>query len=298
MRDLELELEAELESLMRVLAESDLGAEAELFAGVTSSQGQTSGVAALCNDKDLPQPEPGLSAVSAAKIQCPTRADVQRILNSAVRNAVQMLDNTIAELTNARKAACQGKPLGWPLLNDITACWLKYKLGVCIEDRASWSAGTFESGSVAEVIRRLVRPRNLLAGNEILFICETECAELEAAWTTAHRAGKCIPGTPDRIIHLCPVFWGIETSPFQAQIIIHEASHLAHCGGHRKPPFGTSIGEPYCLAEFVVATNGKPVHPRITKFCGFTPRCGTIPPDAMQRNCGEVIGSLPPDWKP
>lgn len=287
MRDPELELEAELEDLMSVLEKSDLEAEAEAFASGSA-----------CNDTGLPQPKPGRSGVSATKIKCPSRGDVQRILNSVVSNAVQMLDNTIAELTNARKAACQGKPLGWPLLHDITACWLQFKLGVCIEDRASWTAGTFQSGSVAEVIRRLVRPRDLLAGNEILFVCEDNCGELEVAWTEAHRGKKCIPGTPERTIHLCPLFWGVDVAPFREQVIIHEASHLAHCGEHRNPPFGVSIGEPYCLAEFVLATNGKPVNPRNKGFCGFTSRCGAIPSDAMRRSCGEATGSLPPDWKP
>lgn len=299
MHDLELELEAELEDLMNLLTETDLEAEAELFAPGGSDQGQTV-AAPACDDKDFPQPQTALSGISSVKIQCPGHADAQKSLSSAVRDAVQMLDNTIAELTNARKAACQGKPLGWPLLNDITACWLQYRLGVCIEDRASWTAGTFESGSVAEVIRRLVRPRDLLAGNEIRYICVAECKsdDTVASAPAGDKDGKCISGTPRREIHLCPPFWGLELASFRAQVLIHEAAHLTHCDEHRKPPSGVSIGEPYCLAEFVVATNGKPVDPRSTGPCGFTSRCRTVPQDAIDRRCGESIGSLPPDWKP
>jgi V8-like Glu-specific endopeptidase len=283
----EIELEAELEDLMSTLTESELEAERE-------------GETLACNDAGLPQPKPGVSGVSAAKVQCPTHTDAHTILNSAVTNAVHMLDNTIAELTNARRGACQGKPLGWPLLNDITACWLQYKLGVCIEDRALWIAGTFESGSVAEVIRRLVRPRDLLAGNEILYVCKSECKREDVvAWSPAvDKDGKCIAGTPKRTINLCPPFWSTMQASFREQWIIHEAAHLTHCDEHGDPPFGVSIGEPYCLAEFVVATNGKPVNPGITKNCGYTPRCGPIPQDAIRRHCGEAIGSLPPDWKP
>lgn len=267
---------------------------------VENAARESEGEILACNDAGLPQLRSGLSGVSKAKVRCPTDVDAQKTLNSVVGNAVHMLDNTIAELTNARKGACQGKPLGWPLLNDITACWLQYRLGVCIEDRASWTAGTFESGSVAEVIRRLVKPRDLLASNEILYVCIAECKsdDVVASAPARDKDGKCIPGTPKRTIKLCTPFWSISNAHFREQWIIHEAAHLTHCDEHRDPPFGVSIGEPYCLAEFVLATNGRPVHPGITKNCGFTPRCGAIPPDVMHRHCGEVVGSLPPDWKP
>jgi hypothetical protein len=285
MRD--AELEAELEDLMTSLLESDLESERE-------------SEAPACNDAGLPKPRVTFRGVSAARVQCPTRAQAQRILNSAVSNAVQMLDNTIAELNRARQAACQGQPLGWPNLGDVTACWLKQKLGVCIDDLAVWTAGTFQSGSVAEVIRRLVRPRDLLANNEIVFVCDDACPDRVNAWTQAHLNGQCIAGSPDRIIHLCPVFWNDGHAPFREQTIIHETVHLTHCGEHGDASIGVSIGSPYCVAQFVAATNGRALDPGTAGGCGFTNHCGPILPGEMRRNCGGITGTIatPPDWHP
>ncbi len=110
--------------------------------------------------------------VTSGKVNCPTRADAVRILRTTIARAVEMLDNTIGELVRAREAACRGEPLGWPALGEVTACWLKYRLGVCIDDPSAWTKGAFRKSAteptpVAEIIRRLVGPRNLLATNQI-----------------------------------------------------------------------------------------------------------------------------------
>src|SRR5215470_9649536 len=239
MFDAESELEMELEELLSGIPGSELESEAQMFAPANPT---------ACNDAGLPQASVPFAAVS--RVQCPTRADAQGVLNSAVANAVRMLDNTIAELTNARKAACQGAPLGWPLLGDVTACWLKYKLGVCIEGRSAWTAGTFESRSVAEVIRRLVRPRDLLANNEITYVCNEGCPNDTFAQTFPRAHGVCMPGTPPRTMELCPEFWTPAHAPFREQTIIHEAAHLTHCD-HHAAPIEVGIGSAECLAQFV-----------------------------------------------
>lgn len=292
------EFEAELEDLMSTLSASNLESEAEMFATPAS------GPAPVCNDKGLPTPSPGFKSVSGARIQCPGRGDAQRILGTVIGNAVQMLDNTIAELTRARQASCQGKPLGYPNLSDVTACWLRYKLGVCIDDLSAWTAGTFDPKSVAEVIRRLVRPRDLLASNEIVYVCEQTCNPGVNARTIPMEHGpnntvRCIQGSPDRIIHLCPRFWEDAHAPFREQTIIHETVHLTHCGDE-DAGIGVSIGSPECLAQFVVATNGKGLDPDFVGRCGFTNRCGAIPPDAVHRHCGAIVGTagVLPDWGP
>lgn len=290
MRD--FEFEAELEGLVAALSESDLELGAEMFARAAPI---------ACNDKDLPQARVRLAAVS--RVECPTRAGAQAILNSAVANAVTMLDNTIAELTNARKAACQGAPLGWPTMGDVTACWLKYKLGVCIEDRSAWTAGTFQSRSVAEVIRRLVRPRDLLANNEIRYVCNEACPNDRFAQTFPRANGVCIAGSPDRIMELCPEFWTAAHAPFREQTIIHEAAHLTHCDHDTPNTIAVGIGWAECLAQFVAVTNGKNLDPDTVAACGFTRTCGGDPKaasDALRRNCGGVVGQPPrlPDWRP
>jgi hypothetical protein len=214
-------------------------------------------------------------------VNCPTRADALQILGTTVKRAVEMLDNTIGELVRAREAACRGEPLGWPALGDVTACWLKYRLGVCIDDRWVWTKGAFrksetEPPSVAEIIRRLVVPRNLLATNQITYVCEAACdVGTNAFVVVRNAAGDCIR-TPDRIIHLCPPFWSAAHAPFREQTIIHEAVHLTHCAPHGTTQRATGIGWPECLAQFVVATNGRQLDPGQRTRCGFTKRCGEV----------------------
>ena len=259
-----------------------------------------------CNNDKLPVPSGSFRALTGGRLQCPTQANAQRILAPIIQRAVAMLDHTIAELTHAREAACRGEPLGWPNLREVTACWLKYKLGVCIDDPASWTAGTFSSRSVAEIIRRLVRPRDLLAGNEVVYQCEATCDPTTFAFTTPREIGpdgvvRCIAGTPDRRIHLCPAFWTDAHAPFREQTIIHEAVHLAHCsGGAEDTRTGISIGSPECLAQFVLATNLKDLDPMFVDRCGFTNRCGTVPKQHFARNCGAKVGAVRklPDWRP
>jgi hypothetical protein len=222
-----------------------------------------------------------INKLTTGRANCPAQADAVRILRAAVERAVKMLDNTIGELVRARESACRGEPLGWPNLGDVTACWLKFRLGVCIDDISAWTKGAFrksltEPTPVAEVIRRLIAPRNLLASNQITYVCEATCNPGVNAWVVVRNAaGDCIT-TPDTTIHLCPPFWTHAHSPFREQTIIHEAVHLTHCAPHGTTERATGIGWPECLAQFVVATNGKRLDPGQSTRCGFTKRCGPI----------------------
>jgi hypothetical protein len=246
--------------------------------------------------------------LTSGRVNCPTRADAFRILRTTITRAVEMLDNTIGELVRAREAACRGEPLGWPNLGDVTACWLKYRLGVCIDDLSAWTKGAFrksltEPTPVAEVVRRLVVPRNLLASNQITYECETTCVT-NAFVVVRNAAGDCIR-TPDRIIHLCPPFWSHAHAEFREQTIIHEAVHLAHCAPHGTTTRATGIGWPECLAQFVVATNGKRLDPGQSRRCGFTKRCGAVSERCRKgtrsggtRRRGTRSRRTLPDWKP
>jgi hypothetical protein len=240
--------------------------------------------------------------LTSGRVNCPTRADAARILRATVARAVAMLDNTIGELIRAREAACRGEPLGWPALGDVTACWLKYRLGVCIDDLSVWTRGTFrksltEPVSVAEVIRRLAQPRNLLASNAVTYVCDATCPGQRVAWVVARNAaGECIPGTPDRTIHLCPPFWSSEQAPFREQHLIHEAAHLTHCDPHGTTQVAASVGWAECLAQFVVATNGKKIAPGWEGQCGFTKRCGPVSKGCRKSEVGK--NPTLPDWHP
>jgi len=235
-------------------------------------------------------------ALTRGNVECATREDAVRILSGVVKRAVNMLDNTIGELKRAREAACRGEPLGWPNLSDVAACWLKHRLGVCIDDLSAWTKGPFESRTVAEVIRRLVRPRSLLARNGIAYVCEASCTSPSLyAWVRATNAGMCLRN-PDRIIHLCPPFWNSEHAPYREQTIIHEAVHLTHCAANEDEGRRVSIGAPECLAQFVAATNGKKLHPEFLGRCGLTKKCGPIPKECRLRPTDK--GKARPDWRP
>lgn len=234
--------------------------------------------------------------LTRSKVECPTREDAVRILSGVVKRAVQMLDNTIGELKSAREAACRGEPLGWPNLGDVTACWLKYRLGVCIDDLSAWTKGPFESRTVAEVIRRLVGPRNLLASNGITYVCEATCSSPSTyAWVRVTEAGVCLR-RPPRIIHLCPRFWNLEHAPYRELVIIHEAVHLTHCAATEDEGRRASIGSPECLAQFVAATNGKKLNPDLIGRCGLTNKCGPVPKECRLKPTD--VGKAPRDWRP
>jgi hypothetical protein len=211
------------------------------------------------------------------------------VISRAVERALEMLDSTLGELVDGRNAVCAGATPAWPLLGDITLEWLRNRLGVCIDDIRVWTAGTLVNRSVAEVIRRLVRVRNLIGSNAIRYVCGGRCDPADPAsgcvqgdWAFVCMPSPCPPGTVPTIVHLCRNFWipGVRDdgtpvdaathAEFQAQTIIHEASHLYHCTVDVR---GATIGVAECLAQFVAATNGSPLDPNFRTRCAVTNRC-------------------------
>src|SRR5262245_32752765 len=197
----ELEGGAELEEELE-----DEAAELELL----SPEGP---IARKCDGRGIPVKEPrrAIGKVACTQSSAHGVADPISVLKKARERALDMLDNTIDELANARKAVCAGATPAWPLLGDITICWLKNGLGVNTDDIRVWTAGTFEPiRSVAEVIRRLVRVRNLLAGSGLRYSCTSpSCTSGEWAFVRARDpiTGNCLPGTPLMLIRLCEAFW-------------------------------------------------------------------------------------------
>ncbi|HKY46077.1 MAG TPA: M35 family metallo-endopeptidase [Pyrinomonadaceae bacterium] len=244
----------------------------------------------VCNNRRIPNRTP-VRVVTAARFTCTPAlafgaADPFATLARAVARAIEMLDNTIGELVNGRAAVCAGQPPAFPLFGDMTLEWLN-RLGVCTDDIRVWTAGTFVNRSVAEVIRRLVRARNLIASNHLRYICgSTHCTD--GTWALVFpfdAAGDCLPGTPPLVIRLCRRFWVRNPdvtadvhAEFQAQTIIHEASHLTHCTGDRR---GTTIGVAECLTQLVAATNGSPLDPLFVDLCGRSTRCGPVAAGAV-----------------
>jgi Lysine-specific metallo-endopeptidase len=195
------------------------------------------------------------------------------VLQKAVTRAIEMLDKTIDKLVNARSAVCGGAtPVSQ--LDQITRCLLKDGLSVNIDNIRVWTAGSYaKMRSVAEVIRRLVVARNLIGSNNLRYSCSSpDCDPDDWAFVRAHDdTGNCLPGTPLMLIRLCRRFWeprGVDPkihAEFQAQTIIHEASHLTHCT--EDPNRGQTIGTAECVAQFVAATNDSPIDADFVRRC-------------------------------
>jgi hypothetical protein len=251
------------------------------------------GLGASCEAIPKKFEKAGKKNVATAKIDCTTQQDAVKILRAVVGRAVEMLDRTIDELTVARASVCGNGPFP-PKLRPVMACWLKHRLSVCIDDISVWTGGTFKSGTVAEVIRRLVKPRNLLANNRITYECVSSCTSPSTyAWVNVAPGGVCIEN-PEERIRLCPPFWSAGHAKFREQDIIHEAVHLTHCAAAEDEGTRITIGSPECLTQFVASTNGKPLDPVFRLRCGFTTKCGgPIPKDCLKTRVPE-----PPDWKP
>jgi hypothetical protein len=238
--------------------------------------------------------------VTPGKVKCGTKAF--ELVKAVVPNAVRMMDCTIRELTEAREAVCRGEPLDRINLREVTGCWLRYKLGACITLPSVWTGPSVRQSekdrvTIAEIIRRLVKPRDLLASNAVTYQCETSCAKTERAFVNlSWGGGRCFS---DLIIHLCPPFFHPDYK-YHEQTIIHEAVHITHCAGGKedKSP-GTGIGKPECLAQFVMATNGRALDPDFVRNCTFTDDCGWPMPRPLwlkncgiAQTCGEPVASL------
>jgi hypothetical protein len=239
-----------------------------------------------CSPISIPFEPATFQPVSSNRVGCPSPvfgvADPEGVIRRAAARAIEMLENTIAELTHARKAICDGGPSAWPALGDVTARWLKFCLSVPIDDIRAWTAGPFKNLSVAEIIRRLIRVRNLLASGELTYTCApAHCHTcVTGDWAFVCVFDDCEGKTPPMIVHLCKCFWlpgnkykgrpgekvdAATHAELQAQTLIHEASHLTHCTGDFDRT--RTIGGAECLAQFVAATNNSPIDPCFMHFC-------------------------------
>jgi hypothetical protein len=275
---------------------------------IKRSLGEPQPASRTCENRDIPNLNPGTPRTLTNRriLNCtPARvfgvADHTEVLRRAVARAVELLDNTINELTNARREVCNGATPAWPLLGDLTLCWLR-RMGVCVDDIRVWTAGSIPARptspkTVAEVIRRLIRPRNLIASNIIRYSCgpiPSDCTPCDdKTWAFVCNGSM----TPRTIIRLCQLFWKRRTSPdpaldkkleglhpeFQALTIIHEASHLTHDNAVER---GHTIGVPECLTQLVSVSNGIPIDRTFASLCRQSRTCG--PPD----HCAEELAGL------
>lgn len=263
--------------------------------------GQPQPAPRMCNNQNIPPARPLMTRrelTNRKVLACTTRnafnvANPFDVLSRAVARAVAMLDHTINRLVTARAAVCGGTPPTPALLDDASWTFMRRQLSVCVDDVQAWTAGAFVNRSVAEVIRRLARVRDLIASNAILYICNpAPCDDGGgcSAGTWAFVCMFCDGGRERSVVRLCRDFWiPAEIEPgrrvddatheaFQAQTIIHEASHLYYCTVDRPPNrpnwFGFTIGVAECLTQFVAIMNGAPIDQSFLTHCTESNRCG------------------------
>jgi hypothetical protein len=204
--------------------------------------------------------------------------DPGAVIRAAVTRALEMLDHTIGDLVNARTRVCAGEAPA-SVLDAVTLDFLRNRLSVCVDDIRVWTAGTFVNRSVAEVIRRLTRVRNLIASNVITYVCNgPECESGDWAYVLIDPTCQ---RTEPTIVRLCRLFWipatgvsAADHAEFQAQVIIHEASHLYHCTADAT---GSTIGVAECMRQFVAANNGSPQDADFATRCPGSTRCAPAP---------------------
>jgi hypothetical protein len=253
-----------------------------------------SGTALLSELEDIinGQATPAVRMVNPKKVNCSNFDRSFPILRTAgtndpiaalekiVQRAVEMLNNTISELTRIQGRVQVGDPIGWPLISDTFGMSLAKRMRLKVNDPAAWKGDG--PGKVKLVIRWLTRIRDLIASGDLRYTCVAtgNCDPDTWAWTfppTAHNLH--VHPKPDFFhIRLCARFWRPAKAEhgkpavtpedhfeFQAQTIIHETSHIYYAT-EDKPGLGPGVAE--CVSQFVAETNGSPLDPLFMDRCG------------------------------
>jgi hypothetical protein len=191
-------------------------------------------------------------------------------LETICQRAVEMMSNTINELTRIKDRIIAGGPIGFPLLSDALATSLQNRMGMRVNDRRTWT-GT-GPGTIEIVIRWLTNIRNRIANGDLWYECLDDdfCDRGTWAWvfrpTPANRAA----GRNVFQIHLCRRFWqpkaGVDEAThfeYQAQTIIHETSHTYY--DSRDAGSGPWAAE--CISQFIAEANNSPIDPEFARRC-------------------------------
>jgi hypothetical protein len=182
------------------------------------------------------------------------------VLEHVCQRAVEMLDNTIAELTRIRERVRAGDPPLPPLISDLLGWSLQTRMLMRVGDAAAWT-GTGPR-TADQILRWLTNIRNTIAGGDLWYNClASGCEGHPRRWAFVflHHFG----------IHLCRRFWRPETDDvthleFQAQTIIHEVSHIYYETEDR----GRGPGAAECISQFVADANGSPIDEEYIRVCG------------------------------
>jgi hypothetical protein len=193
-------------------------------------------------------------------------------LEKIVQRAVTMLDKTIAALIKATERINAGDAIDKSLPNNTFGLSLAKRMHIKVNDPAAWTGNG--PGKVGLVIRWLSNIRKIMAGGHIWYTClSSDCSVGDWAWVynSANAENKRLKRNFFRI-HLCSRFWKPKTGvpvadhfEFQAQTIIHEASHIYY---NTSDDAGRGAGVAECVAQFIAETNSSPLDQDFIKRCG------------------------------
>lgn len=273
MYEAEFELEAELEDLMAVLAESDLESEAEMFTpAVAVSTGPIFDVACTgCANGQCVACDDGQCAA------CPVAGGACRTaLRQAVIEAIKLANNSAAKLEAAIKVDPGKRD------KDAQETARLFRAFFCHDPSLfiPWAGGP-SGASVAERFRAVARELN--GGRRILFVCrptvagcadtdQTCCSATDNAFTMPLLAGRA------STIFLCQGFWdnvilpGLPNADRRGGTILHETLHLLFGHGNGKGR-GILDSDPkranaHCYKAFALRVNGFGRDPVANAGCG------------------------------
>src|SRR5690349_2278401 len=233
----------------------------------------------LVEEHDLGYEE--LGELSATRMVDPTKVDCAKlnrglpifraigttdpvgVLEAVCRRAVEMLDDTIAELTRIRERVRAGEAPGFPLIGDLLGWLLQTRMLMRANERTAWT-GTGPR-TAGQIIRWLANIRNTIANGQLSYTClASSCDADPKMWAFSF---------PNRlIIGLCRLFWRPKREitaathlEFQAQTIIHEVAHIYY---DLPIESGRGPGVAECISQFVADFNQSPIDPDFVGRCG------------------------------
>ena len=193
------------------------------------------------------------------------------VLESASQRAVAMLGAAIVELQSIQKRVIAGEPPAWPVISDHIGWSLENRMRMKVSDPKTWTGKGPRTASQA--IRWLSNIRKIIAGRSLRFTCLDPAKDCGSTRTEQ----CCGPNTwalaiPGRYrIYLCRRFWnpksGVDAkthAEFQAQTIIHEASHIYYSTVDE----GRGQGRAECISQFVADVSGSPLDADYISQCG------------------------------
>src|SRR5262245_39171872 len=157
-----------------------------------------------------------------------TGADPVGTIQKANARAIQLLDNAIIQLRDARQRIVAGAAAGFPTVSDAAGQSLRNRFGLDANNRAIWTSTG--ARSVHIIIRRLLGARQILADGWMKYTCLGAPTVTLGACTGIgcpadrpnRRAVSC--GGHSRIV-LCRAWWS-DTLNDQAANLLHECFHI------------------------------------------------------------------------